>query len=307
MLGAGFTVGLIELLLRGNAGARSLAQSASDGVRFRSLFLPYLWHPEYKRSPNERVRKRPLVSFCSSAANSSGRARLSGWENSGLSFFATNEVFVFFALADDAKTVAFHQNLGWAGTGIVVGGRDESIGAGGANCQQVAWHDIGDLAVAREKVARFAYWPHHVGGDCAGITFAQRNDLVIGLVQRGTDEIVHGRIDDHKLAIAVGLAIKDARQQQAGFGHDGAARLDQDLDAMPGCAPGHFLDEFANGWRLVTGLVGHAQAASQIQSPNSNAGGAQPLDQRDHLIEDLEHGCDLDDLRADVAADAVQS
>ncbi len=36
--------------------------------------------------------------------------------------------------------------------------------------------------------------------------------------------------------VAVGLAIQHARQQHAGFGHDGPARLDQDLKPMPGHA-----------------------------------------------------------------------
>ena len=129
------------------------------------------------------------------------------------------------------------------------------------------------------------------------LIFAKGNDLVMRLIKRGANEIVHAGIHDDELAIAVGLAIEHARQQKAGLGHDGTARLDEDLETLSGSVLAHSLDEFANGQRFIARLVRHPQAAAQIQSANGNTASAQALHQRDHLVEDLEHGRDVDDLR----------
>ena len=70
------------------------------------------------------------------------------------------------------------------------------------------------------------------------LVLPQRNDLVMRLIERGADQIVHGGVHDHELPFAVALAIEHARQQHARFGHDGAARLDQDFEVVSGACAG---------------------------------------------------------------------
>ena len=62
---------------------------------------------------------------------------------------------------------------------------------------------------------------------------------MVRLVERGTNQIVHGSVDNNELTIAVALAIEHASEQQARFGHDGAAGLDQDFQIVSGSAAAH--------------------------------------------------------------------
>ena len=52
------------------------------------------------------------------------------------------------------------------------------------------------------------------------------------VIERGADQVVHGGVHDDEFAFAVGFAIQHARQQHARFGDNGAARLDQNLEAV---------------------------------------------------------------------------
>ena len=105
---------------------------------------------------------------------------------------------------------------------------------------------------------------------------------------------------------AAALAIEHARQQHARLGHDRAARLEhqREIVSLDLCA--HRGGESARVGRAGLRRVGHAQAAAEVQMPNRQARRAQPLDQRQHLSDRFHQRARIENLRADVATDALQ-
>src|SRR5208337_2521163 len=55
---------------------------------------------------------------------------------------------------------------------------------------------------------------------------ANRNNLVIGTVERGTHEVVHSGVHHDEVLLAVSLHVEHAGQQDARVAHQGAARLE---------------------------------------------------------------------------------
>ncbi len=53
------------------------------------------------------------------------------------------------------------------------------------------------------------------------------NNLVPGLVECGANEVVHGRVGNHKGLLAIALHVKHARQQRSRLGDKETARLDE--------------------------------------------------------------------------------
>ena len=66
----------------------------------------------------------------------------------------------------------------------------------------------------------------------AGLGFAHRNDVVIGLVEGRPDEIVHRGIDDHECLVGASLDVQHRRQEQAGIRDDQPAVLEDELEAQ---------------------------------------------------------------------------
>ena len=56
---------------------------------------------------------------------------------------------------------------------------------------------------------------------------AHGHDLVMRLVERGTDEVVHGRVGDDEGLFTVVLDVEHAGEQRAGLGDEEAAGLDE--------------------------------------------------------------------------------
>src|SRR4029078_2431686 len=119
----------------------------------------------------------------------------------------------------------------------------------------------------RQEIARFAYRPDHIRRQVLG---ARRRlvhwlDLVMGLIKRWADQVVHAGIDDdERLGLSV-LEIEDARHQNSGIADDQPAGLEDQLTIE---AARRALDHRGIGggvWRrLVVLALRNTQTAPQI-------------------------------------------
>ena len=126
------------------------------------------------------------------------------------------------------------------------------------------------------------------------------------MVKRRPKQIVHSSVHDHKFFRTVRFAIEYARQKHTCFAHNGASRLDHDFKIAAGHLRQQGGDELVNGGRLFAGLIADAETAAEIEGTDGDAARAQPVDQRDHLFESIHHGTGVEQLRADMAAHAVE-
>src|SRR6185295_13250445 len=132
---------------------------------------------------------------------------------------------------------------------------------------------------------------------------SDRDDIVIGVVQAGPDQVVHGRVDDHKFATDPLLDVDHARDQQAGIADDAAPWFDFYFRAQ-----GH--DEFVHELRIVLEVdgrlaaIGDADAATKVDALDGQPRLAQGLRQFRDLREGRAIGRDVGQLRADVDREA---
>src|SRR5438128_825738 len=76
---------------------------------------------------------------------------------------AADQVLESFAGANRAPPITRHQDLRRPRPRIVIRRQHEPIRAGRADSKQIARRDVRDLAIARQKIARLADRPDHVG------------------------------------------------------------------------------------------------------------------------------------------------
>ena len=86
----------------------------------------------------------------------------------------------------------------------------------------------GSWPVLRKKIAALADRTDDIHRFARGVLrFADRNDLVVTLVERGPDQIVHPGIDDHEFLVLGLLDVADAGEEDAGIADEQTARLEQ--------------------------------------------------------------------------------
>ena len=100
-------------------------------------------------------------------------------------------------------TVSVHQNLSRSGARIVVGTHREAIGTRGANGKNIP-RDDRELAIFPQKVSGLANRANNVLALCLGRgRNLNRKNRLPGLIERRTNEVIHGRIHDSKMLFAV--------------------------------------------------------------------------------------------------------
>ena len=114
-----------------------------------------------------------------------------------------------------------------ARTRVVVGALRHAVRAGIEQGDEIAGLDGRKLAVARKKVARLANRTHHIDDARLPCPRPHGNNLVPGLVERGTDQVVHRRVGDDEGLFAVALHVEYARHQRPGLGDKKTSRLDE--------------------------------------------------------------------------------
>ncbi len=102
------------------------------------------------------------------------------------------QVFVCLALSYDGGLRACYQRFGGAWTGVVLGGHREAVCACLADCENVAWSNDTETALAGKHVSRFAYGANYVyWSTFACLRFVLRPDRVVGFIQGWAKQIVH--------------------------------------------------------------------------------------------------------------------
>src|SRR5207244_2601196 len=92
--------------------------------------------------------------------------------------------------------------------------------------------DVRQRALLGQEIAGLANRSHHVGRfhGRRRLRFVHRTDLVVGVVERRPDQVVHGRVHDDE-ALGLGrLAIEHSGQQDAGVADDRSPWLDDHGD-----------------------------------------------------------------------------
>ena len=174
-------------------------------------------------------------------------------------------------------------------------------------------HQVATLAGVQHPllapaVARFAHGTHHVVAEFPP-RGAQVLDVVPGLVQGRTDEVVHTCVEDGELLLLAHLHIKHAADQMAALGHQRTTRLEMDVLAGTDheVAADHVEIVFEVRDRVaVRILVVHAEAATQVEVTDRNLVLDEPLLQfLDAAAEEGEDG-HLGNLGAHVEMQADQ-
>ena len=173
----------------------------------------------------------------------------------------SSQVFKSFSLADDGDPVFVNQNLGDAWAGVVVRGKGKTVSSGVHDRQVVSLLDGRQFTVAGEEVSRFTDGTHDVCGNLT-LLLLKYAHFMIGLIEGGPYQVVHGPVDHHKLFPVVDLVIENLTQQHPCVPHDGTSGFKKNPVAIM-----LFLKETRItteiGWRFV--FVGNPYAATDVQ------------------------------------------
>jgi hypothetical protein len=132
------------------------------------------------------------------------------------------------------------------------------------------------------------------------------NDLVVGVVEGGADEVVHGGVGDDEGLAAVFLDVEDAGEKCAGLGYDEAAWFEEQVGGFVG-------ETFVEGGSVLFYLPGGVEGAGSVVDAEAAAGVdvadvvavlAQVGDEAGDTGESGGEGVDFADLGADVDGDA---
>ncbi len=97
--------------------------------------------------------------------------------------------------------------------------------------------DCGEGAVAGEEVAGLADGAYYVDlrvGFARFCWLLDGDDLVVGVVERGADEVVHRGVGDDEGLATVLLDVEDAGEEGAGLGYDEAAGFEEQVCGLAG-------------------------------------------------------------------------
>ena len=137
----------------------------------------------------------------------------------------------------------------------------------------------------------------------AGRSRCDGDDLVVGVVEGRTDQIVHGGVDDGEVLLDARLEVFDAGQKQACIAHQGAAGFEAQGLVATGEAVQQRLEVGAGGGRFFV-PVADAEAAAQVDVVELDAFAAELVHQAEDLLGGFGHGGRVEELGADVAVDA---
>src|SRR5262249_36447174 len=129
-----------------------------------------------------------------------------------------------------------------------IGRHHESVSTHAHNHQQIAFTHFRHLPIECEEIARFAHWPNDVDllflrAHVPALTrreavsfpytprLIHRHNLVIAVVKRRPDQIVHARIDNHEFFLGSLFDVTDLGEQYARVAHKKTTGLNQDPNA----------------------------------------------------------------------------
>lgn len=223
--------------------------------------------------------------------------------------------------ADEQHGVTVDEDLRGAGVVVVRAGHGHAIGAGGEDGDEIALGDGWERAVGGEEVGAFADGADdiagfeageglglgHVDGDVRGVDAGGPGE-VVGLVERGADELVHAGVDDDELLGAAVLDVLDAGEEDAGVADDGAAGLEEDAEAA-GDAVAEEGDEGVAEVGEGSGggaAVVDAEAAAEVEFFDVDGAGVQVVDEGERGVGGFDVGGWGGDGGAEVDVDAAE-
>src|SRR5262249_2203457 len=126
--------------------------------------------------------------------------------------------------ADDGELIALHEHLRDEGPRVVARGLHRAIAAGRQKGYQIAAPQSRVLAGLAGESGALAGRVRHVDRALRGGRrwVYGRGDIVMRVVKRGPDEIVHARIDDEERPAFARLPVDDAAHQDARIADDEA-------------------------------------------------------------------------------------
>jgi hypothetical protein len=130
---------------------------------------------------------------------------------------------------------------------------------------------------------------------------------VIGLIERGADEVVHRGVGNHKGLFAVALDVQHTRERAAGLRDQEAPRLQQQaaLEASEGAFYGGGVLAHLGGGVEAARVVINAQASAGIDGLEVDALALELAQQLAHPLHRRAKRRCRANLRADVEADAI--
>jgi len=131
--------------------------------------------------------------------------------------------------ADETWLAVVDEDLGGMDTGVVVRCQRHTVSAGVEQDGEVSGAELGQRAVAGEEVSGLADRAYDVRGLHGAVAGDHGKDLVVSLVERRTDEVVHGCVGDDEVLGAVLLGVEDAGEQRAGLRDQEAPGLEEQV------------------------------------------------------------------------------
>src|SRR5690606_33011349 len=197
-------------------------------------------------------------------------------------------------------------DLGRSRARIVLAGHGEGIGAGRHDSKKIPLLDI-QLTVACQPVAAFANRAHDVVVRRLSVaaTGGYGFDAVPCAIEGGADQVVHGRVHDGEVLGFAMLQVLHLGQQHAGVAHQRTPGLEHDFKVVQAVCLQNLEDIVQQGRGRQRRFIGisYAYSCAQIKMLEMYAVLSQGLDELDELVQGVQVGADLGDLRAEVAVD----
>src|SRR6266496_1120458 len=102
-------------------------------------------------------------------------------------------------LSNQRELVAANKHFGWQPPRIVIRSHHKSVGTSAHDCEQIALMQLWHLPIQCKEITRLAYRPDDI--DLAlplTLRLLHRHDLMIAVIQRRPNEIVHSSIYNGK-------------------------------------------------------------------------------------------------------------
>ncbi|MNQ84317.1 hypothetical protein D3C85_994410 [compost metagenome] len=126
-----------------------------------------------------------------------------------------------------------------------------------------------------------------------------------GVIEGGAHQVVHGRVQHQEAPpISALIDLNDPAQQHAGVGGHQTARLEGRLDVQPVQDPRGHGDIVGGRGGFGLAVVGHAQAATEVEAGDAVALRAQGLGHLAQHAEGVFQRRQVGDLAADMAGQA---
>src|SRR6266576_5922060 len=155
--------------------------------------------------------------------------------------FVAHQIFDGLSFSNERELVATHKRFSWQRPRIIIRGHHKPVSTRAHDREQIAFAQFRHFAIERKKITALANRADYVDrlrlipscgvrrGGRPTTRFLNRHNLMITVVKRRPNQIVHARIDNREFLLTGALDITDPRQQNAGISNEQPPRLKQNL------------------------------------------------------------------------------